>query len=786
MSQELRKQQALEYHAKGRPGKIEVVPTKEAKTQRDLSLAYSPGVAAPCLEIAANPEDIYKYTAKGNLVAVITNGTAVLGLGNIGPEASKPVMEGKAVLFKIFADIDVFDIEINETDPAKFVSIVKALEPTFGGINLEDIKAPECFYIEQELKKICNIPVMHDDQHGTAIISSAALLNALELQKKKIDKVKFVINGAGAAAMACIQLYVSLGAKPANFVVFDKDGVLHRGRTDMEELKEKFLVDEKYKTLTLAQAMKDADVFLGLSVGNVVSGNMVKTMAKHPIVFAMANPDPEITYEEAIASRKDLIMATGRSDYPNQVNNVLGFPYIFRGALDVRATSINEAMKMAAVKALAELARTAVPDIVNLAYNDKNISFGPNYIIPKPVDPRLLSAVAPAVAKAAIESGVARTQITDWDQYQIDLNKRLGLDNQLSRAIGNKARRDPKRIVFADAENIRILKAAQLVLDENIGYPILLGNEKKIREIAEKQAIDLEGIPIIDPKDDETEELRKQFSEIYFAKRQRKGINCYEAMKMMKDRNYFGCMMVETGMSDCMISGLSKNYPDTIKPAIQIIGMEPGVKRIAGMYLLFTKKGPLFLADTTVNFNPTAEELAEITLMVAKEVRNFNLVPRIAMLSYSNFGSSNSPEANLVRKAREIVKQKEPKLVCDGEMQGILAFNKEILKDNYPFTEIAEGGVNTLIFPNLAAGNIAYNLLQEVGGADSIGPILLGLNKPVHVLQLGSSIRSIFNMAVVAVIDAQVKTKTNALEEIRKSKWWKRTPKKTAQSTSLK
>lgn len=774
MATELRKQQALEYHAKGRPGKIEVIPTKEAKTQRDLSLAYSPGVAEPCLEIAANPDDVYKYTAKGNLVAVISNGTAVLGLGNIGPEAGKPVMEGKGVLFKIFADIDVFDIEIAETDPEKFVQIVKSLEPTFGGINLEDIKSPECFYIEQELKARCNIPVMHDDQHGTAIISAAALLNALEIQKKKIDKVRFVVNGAGAAAIACIKLYEALGAKPSNFMVFDRKGILYHGREDVEELKKPFCVDKKYESYDLAKAMKDADVFVGLSVGNVITPEMVKSMARNPIVFAMANPNPEIAYDLAVASRKDLIMATGRSDYPNQVNNVLGFPYIFRGALDVRAKQINEPMKLAAVRALAELAKSPVPDIVTLAYNEKNISFGHEYIIPKPLDPRLLSIVAPAVAKAAIESGVARLNITDWDAYGIELNKRLGLDNQLSRVIGSKARRDPKRVVFADAENVKILKAAQLVLDEKIGYPILLGDEKKITSIATANGIDLEGMPIINPKNDEMEEMRKQFGELFFAKRQRKGINRYEAFKSMKDRNHFGCMMVETGEADCMISGLSRNYPDTIKPAIQIIGIEDGVKKIAGMYLLFTKRGPLFLADTTVNFNPTAEELAEITLLVAKEVKMFNIVPKIAMLSYSNFGSSNSPESNLVRKAREIVKQKDSSLICDGEIQGILAFNKEILKDNYPFTELVNGEVNTLIFPNLAAGNIAYNLLQEIGGADSIGPILLGLKKPVHVLQLGSSIRSIFNMVVIAVVDAQSKSKTNAKEEIKKSSWWAR------------
>ena len=779
MAKPLHRQLALEYHSKGRPGKIEVVPTKEAKTQRDLSLAYSPGVAEPCKEIANNPDDIYKYTAKGNLVGVITNGTAVLGLGNIGPAASKPVMEGKAVLFKIFADIDVFDIEINETDPVKFVDIVAALEPTFGGINLEDIKAPECFYIEQELKKRCNIPVMHDDQHGTAIISSAALLNALEIQKKKIDRVKFVINGAGAAATACIRLYVSLGAKPENFIVFDKDGILHTGRTDIPEVQFPFLKHNKFSSWTLTEAMQDADVFLGLSVGNVVTAEMIQSMAKNPIVFAMANPDPEIMYDVAKKSRKDLIMATGRSDTPNQVNNVLGFPYIFRGALDVRATGINEAMKLAAVHALAELAKTPVPDIVNLAYNEKNLSFGENYIIPKPVDPRLLAAIAPAVAKAAIESGVARKVITDWEAYKIDMNNRLGLDNQLSRVIGNKARQNPKRVVFADAENSKILKAAQLVLEEKIGYPILLGEEKIIREIAAANFVDLEGMPIINPKDNDTEEMRKSFGEIFFEKRQRKGVNRYEAYKVMKDRNHFGCMMVETGVADCMISGLSRNYPDTIKPALQIIGTETGVKKIAGMYLLFTKRGPLFLADTTINFNPTAEELAEITLLVAREVKQFNVVPKIAMLSYSNFGSSDSPEARLVQEARAIVKQKEPSLICDGEIQGMLAFNKELLKENYPFTELIDGEVNTLIFPNLAAGNIAYNLLQEVGGADSVGPVLLGLKKPVHVLQLGSSIRSIFNMVVIAVVDAQSKSKDREVtlpatqEEIKRTKWWK-------------
>lgn len=776
MAQELRKKDALVYHEKGRPGKIEVVPTKATKTQRDLSLAYSPGVAEPCKEIAANKENVYRYTAKGNLVAVISNGTAVLGLGDIGPEAGKPVMEGKGVLFKIFADIDVFDIEINEKDPQKFVEIVKALEPTFGGINLEDIKAPECFYIEKELREQLTIPVMHDDQHGTAIISSAALLNALEIQKKKIDKARFVVNGAGAAAMACVSLYVALGAKPENFCIFDRKGALHIGRSDLEGFKKKF-ANAKEET-TLDKAMKGADVFVGLSVGNVVTVDMIKSMAKNPIVFALANPDPEITYPDACSARNDLIMATGRSDYPNQVNNVLGFPYIFRGALDVRATQINEAMKLAAVKALAELAQTAVPDIVNLAYNTNSIAFGPDYIIPKPLDPRLLSTVAPAVAKAAIESGVAQKKITDWEGYENNLNKRLGLDNQVMRILGNKAKKDPRRIVFAEADNVKILKSAQIVFDEGIGYPILLGDENIIRNIAQKNGIDIEGLPIFDPRSGAMEEKRNQYGDLFFKKRQRRGFNYYESKKIMKDRNYFGCMMVETGDADAMISGLVKNYPDTIRPALHCIGLEEGINRIAGMYLMLTKKGPLFLADTTVNFNPTAEELAEITLLAAREVRHFNITPRIAMLSYSNFGSSNSPEARLVAEARRLVKQKMHSLIVDGEMQAAVAFNNEILKENYPFSELVDKDVNTLIFPNLSAGNIAYNLLKEVGQSDAIGPILLGLNKPVHVLQLGSSVRNIVNMAIITVVDAQLKTKATAEEAISRSPWWKRIKKR--------
>jgi malate dehydrogenase (oxaloacetate-decarboxylating)(NADP+) len=773
---DLHREQALEYHAGGRPGKIEVVPTKEAKTQRDLSLAYSPGVAEPCKEIAANREDVYKYTAKGNLVAVITNGTAVLGLGDIGPEASKPVMEGKGVLFKIFADIDVFDIEIDEKDPEKFVQIVKSLGPTFGGINLEDIKAPECFYIEQQLREQMNIPVMHDDQHGTAIISSAALLNALELQKKKIEKVRFVVNGAGAAALACVQLYIALGAKYSNFILFDKEGVIHQKRTDLGDIQRKFAVEKS--DWTLDKAMKDADVFLGLSVGNVVSTDMIKSMAKNPIVFAMANPDPEISYELATSVRKDIIMATGRSDYPNMVNNVLGFPYIFRGALDVRARQINEPMKLAAVKALASLAKSPVPDIVNMAYNQQNMAFGPEYIIPKPLDPRLLATVAPAVAQAAMDSGVAQKIITNTEAYQLELNKRLGLDNQLMRVISNKARKDPKRLLFAEADNQKILKAASILYDEGTAYPILLGDPIKINKIAEENNIDLSDIPIIDPRSDEQEAKREFYGQLFFKKRQRKGVNHYESLKMMKDRNHFGCMMVETGDADAMLSGLTKNYAEAIRPALQIIGTEEGVKKIAGMYLLLTKKGPLFLADTTVNFNPTAEELADITQMVAKEVRNFNLTPRIALLSYSNFGSSDSPEARLVADATRLLKQRNPSLIVDGEMQGSMAFNKEILRDNYPFSDLVDQDVNVLIFPSLTSGNVAYNLLKEVGGADAIGPILLGLKKPVHVLQLGSTVRNIINMATVAVMDAQLKCRMDTDAVVQKSTWWKRLKKR--------
>lgn len=756
MAQLIRKEDALEYHAKGRPGKIEVIPTKETKTQRDLALAYSPGVAEPCKDIHDNPDDVYKYTAKGNLVAVISNGTAVLGLGDIGPEASKPVMEGKGLLFKIFADIDVFDIELNSRSIDEFVTVVKALEPTFGGINLEDIKAPECFEIEARLKKELNIPIMHDDQHGTAIISGAALLNALELVKKDIGKVKFVISGAGASAISCCKIYLALGAQVKNMYMFDTKGLITTHRADLDENKKLFAQD--CKEMDLAAAMEGADVFIGLSKGNILSGDMVKKMAKDPIVFALANPDPEIPYEVAIAARPDIIMATGRSDYPNQVNNVLGFPYIFRGALDVRATMINEEMKLAAVKALAKLAKEQVPDMVNVAYNEKSLQFGPTYIIPKPIDPRLLTTVAPAVAKAAIDSGVAKRPITDWEAYETELYRRLGSDDNILRFVINKAKQNPKRVVFAEAENLKVLKAAQIVKDEGIATPILLGEERKIKELIEKHGLSLSDVEILDPRSDEQSAKRDKYGALFFWKRHRRGYNLYEARKIMRERTYFGCMMVETGEADALISGLTRQYPNTLRPALEIIGTSSNAERVAGMYMVLSKKGPLFFADTTVNFNPTEDELIDITLQTARAVEHFNIKPRIAMLSYSNFGSSSSPEAILSRNVVARIKQMHPELVIDGEMQAGIAFNKELLRENYPFSDLVNESPNVLIFPNLAAGNIAYHLMQEVGGAEAVGPILLGLKKPVHVLQLGSSVRQIVNMVAIAVVEAQVKS----------------------------
>lgn len=757
MAQLIHKEDALEYHAKGRPGKIEVIPTKETKTQRDLALAYSPGVAEPCLEIHENVENVYKYTAKGNLVAVISNGTAVLGLGDIGPEASKPVMEGKGLLFKIFADIDVFDIELNCKTVDEFVTVVKALEPTFGGINLEDIKAPECFEIEQRLKAEMNIPLMHDDQHGTAIISGAALLNALEFVKKDISKVKLVISGAGASAISCCKIYIALGADVANMYMFDSKGLIIKSRTDLDESKRFFAKDVSEQSL--GEALVGADVFIGLSKGNIVTQEMVKSMANQPIVFALANPTPEIAYEEAMAARPDIIMATGRSDYPNQVNNVLGFPYIFRGALDVRATSINEEMKLAAVKALAALAKEPVPEIVNIAYNERHIQFGSSYIIPKPIDPRLLVKVSPAVAKAAMDSGIAKHPITDWEAYENELYTRLGTDDNILRFVINKAKQKPQRVVFAESENIKVLKAAQIVRDEQIATPILLGDEKRIRKIIEEHHLPLENITIIDPKSEAMEAKRNYYGELFFEKRKRRGFNMYEARKIMRERPYFGCMMVEQGEADAMISGLTRRYPDTVKPALDIIGMDEGVKRMAGMYMMLSKKGPLFFADTTLNFNPSVEELIDITLLTAKAVEHFGIKPRIALLSYSNYGSSVSPEAILVRTAVERIKQEHPDLIIDGEIQAGVAFDKELLKENYPFSELVNEAPNVLIFPNLAAGNIAYHLLESVGGAEAIGPVLLGLKKPVHVLQLGSTVRQIVNMVAIAVCDAQVKSK---------------------------
>ncbi|MCA0229302.1 MAG: NADP-dependent malic enzyme [Bacteroidetes bacterium] len=754
MPPKIRKEDALYYHSKGRPGKIQVVPTKETNNQLDLSLAYSPGVAEPCMEIHRNVEDVYKYTAKGNLVAVISNGTAVLGLGNIGPEAGKPVMEGKGLLFKIYADIDVFDIELNTENVDEFVRTVKIMEPTFGGVNLEDIKAPECFEIERRLKAELNIPVMHDDQHGTAIISAAALLNGLEIVGKKVEDIRIVVSGAGASASSCTKLYMSLGVRRENVDMFDSKGHINTARTDLDDLKKEFASERRFASL--ADAMVGADLFLGLSKANVVSQDMVRSMAKDPMVFAMANPDPEIPYPDAVEAREDVIMATGRSDYPNQVNNVLGFPYIFRGALDVRASEINEEMKLAAVRALAELTKKPVPDIVNLAYNTTNLTFGREYIIPKPVDPRLLTTVAPAVAKAAMDSGVAKSPIADWDAYAQQLEKRLGQDNQISRVIISKARKAPKRVVFADAENVQVLKAAQQVRDEGIAFPILLGKEERIRAIIEANKLDMADVPVIDPYSSEQAENIDRYAEAYFKKRQRKGVNPIEARKMMYYRSSFGAMMVEMGEADALISGLTSNYPDTIRPSLQIIGKEPGVTKVAGMYILLTRRGPLFLADTTVNFNPTVDDVVEITELTARAVERFNIKPRIALLTYSNFGSAKGEDAEKMSAAVAKLHAKHPDMIVDGEMQAHLPFDTELLRTNHPFSKLVDDGANTLIFPNLSASNIAYNLLKEVGEYEAIGPLLLGMGKPVYVLQLGSSVREIVNMVAIAVVEAQM------------------------------
>lgn len=753
MSITLRSEDALLYHAQGQPGKIEVVPTKKLISQLDLAMAYSPGVAEPCKEIQKNKEEVYKYTAKGNLVAVITNGTAVLGLGNIGPEASKPVMEGKGVLFKKFAGIDVFDIEIDCSDPDKFIEIVKSLEPTFGAINLEDIKAPECFKIEQELRRQMNIPVMHDDQHGTAIISAAALLNALELAGKHISDARFVVCGAGAAAIACINLYVSLGVRKENIIMFDKNGVLTVHRKDLAPEQFVFARDLPPQ-LTLAEAIKGADVFLGLAAANLLSAEMVQSMAPNPIVFALANPIPEIDYHLAKSCRDDIIIATGRSDYPNQVNNVLGFPYIFRGALDVRASEINEAMKMAAVYALAQLAKEPVPDIVNKAYGNKTLSFGREYLIPKPLDPRLITTLSPAIAKAAMDSGVAKIHITDWGAYRESLEQRIGIDQRLMSRIISRAKQQPKRVVLAEAEHIKILKAAQVLIDEGIAVPILLGNKNIIEQLCIENRLDLNGVEIQDPYEEKNKRI--YFGEKLYEKRKRKGLELGDGPKLMRDHNYYGAMMVELGEAEALISGLTKDYAATIKPALQVIGVAQSVSRVAGMYIIMCKKGTFFFADTTVNVNPTTDELLEIIKLTAEKVTFFDTEPRIALLSYSNFGSSKGEIAEKMMQVTTLAKQQFPHLLIEGEMQANIAVNTDIQKENYPFSSLAETGANTLIFPDLASGNISYKLLQELGSAEAIGPILMGMRKPVHVLQMGSSVREIINMVAIAVVEAQI------------------------------
>lgn len=751
----VKKQEALDYHSNGRPGKIEVIPSKPYASQRDLSLAYSPGVAEPCLSIAENKEDVYKYTAKSNLVAVISNGTAVLGLGDIGPEASKPVMEGKGLLFKIFADIDVFDIEVDAKDPEKFIDTVKAIAPTFGGINLEDIKAPEAFLIEQRLKDELDIPIMHDDQHGTAIISSAALLNALELAKKKIEKIKIIVSGAGASALSCAKLYIALGAKKSNIFMFDSKGLISANRTDLDDNKKFFAVHKK--DVTFEDAFSTADMFLGLSRGGLVSKDMIKRMKKNPIVFALANPEPEISYTDAMSTRDDIIMATGRSDHPNQVNNVLGFPFIFRGAMDVRATGINEEMKLAAVHAIANLAKETVPEEVNEAYGEKNLSFGKDSIIPKPLDPRLITHVSSAVARAAMDSGVARQPIEDFEAYEIELNKRLGHDNDLIRNITDKATKNPKRVVFGEADNYKVLKAAQMALEEGVAEPILLGRREKIIELIEENGLELEGAEIVDPKSNEENERRELYGNLFFEKRKRRGFTEYEAQKIMRERNYFGSMMVENGEADAFISGITRNYRDVIRPALQIVGTQEEASKVAGMYILNTKRGPLFLADTTVNLDPTPREIADITNAVAKAVRKFKVHPRIALLSYSNFGSANGPDATKMRKAAEIIAEDYPTLTVDGEVQANFALNKELMQEKFPFSTLANKDVNVLIFPNLSSGNIAYKLLQEMTDSQAIGPVLIGMKKSIHVLQLGSGVREILDMIKVAVVDAHNK-----------------------------
>ena len=758
MSNSRKRHEALLYHAKPKPGKIAVIPTKKYATQHDLTLAYSPGVAEPCLEIEKDRNNVYKYTSKGNLVAVISNGTAVLGLGDIGPEASKPVMEGKGLLFKIFADIDVFDIEVDATDVDKFIETVKAISPTFGGINLEDIKAPEAFEIERRLKEELDIPVMHDDQHGTAIISAAALKNAIEITNKDISKVKIVVNGAGAAAISCTRLYLELGVERKNVIMCDSKGVIQKNRTNLTSQKAEFATDLEIDTLE--EAMQNADVFIGLSKGNIVTPEMLLSMANDPIVFAMANPVPEIDYDLAIKTRKDIIMATGRSDHPNQVNNVLGFPFIFRGALDVRATKINEAMKIAAVHALADLAKKSVPEQVNIVYDEISLSFGREYIIPKPFDPRLIYEIPPAIAKAAIESGVALQPISDWEAYREELMERSGSGSKEIRILHNRAKNNPKKLVFAEADHLDVLKAAQRVYDEKIAKPILLGRKEVILELMEEIGFDAD-LLIIDPKTDEETERRDRFGEVYWKNRQRKGRTLTEAKKLMRERNYFAAMMVNVGEADALITGYSRPYPSVVRPILELIEKDKGITKIAASNLMITKQGPLFLADTTININPSAKDLVKISQMTANFVKMFGMKPNMAMVSFSNFGSSNSETSKKINEAIGYLHRHFPDTVIDGELQADFALNPEMLAKEFPFSKLNGKKVNVLIFPNLESANITYKLLKEVNEAESIGPVILGLSKPVHILQLGASVDEMVNMAALAVVDAQEKEKRN-------------------------
>ncbi|WP_334056810.1 NADP-dependent malic enzyme [Polaribacter sp. P097] len=756
MSNSRKRHEALLYHAKPKPGKIAVVPTKKYATQHDLALAYSPGVAEPCLEIAKDKNNIYKYTSKGNLVAVISNGTAVLGLGDIGPEASKPVMEGKGLLFKIFADIDVFDIEVDATDVDKFIETVKAIAPTFGGINLEDIKAPEAFEIETRLKEELDIPVMHDDQHGTAIISAAALKNAIEITGKDISKLKIIVNGAGAAAISCTRLYLKLGAVRENIIMCDSKGVIRKDRDNLTTQKAEFATYQDVNTLE--EAMQNADVFIGLSMGNIVTPEMLLSMAKNPIVFAMANPVPEIEYDLAIATRDDIIMATGRSDHPNQVNNVLGFPFIFRGALDVRATKINEAMKLAAVHALADLAKKSVPEQVNIVYDEVSLNFGKEYIIPKPFDPRLIYEIPPAVAKAAMESGVALEPISDWDAYREELMERSGSGSKEIRQIHNRAKRNKKRIVFAEADHLDVLKAAQRVQEEKLGLPILLGRKEVILELKEEIGF-TEDVPIFDPKTDEEKERRDRFGVAYWESRQRKGRTLTEAKKLMRERNYFAAMMVNVGEADALITGYSRPYPTVIRPILESIQKDSGISKVAACNLMLTKQGPMFLADTTINLNPTAKDLVKISQMTSNLVKMFGMKPNVAMLSFSNFGSTKNESSQKIREAVSYIHRNFPNAVVDGEIQADFALNPEMLAKEFPFSKLNGKKVNVLIFPNLESANITYKLLKEMQGAESIGPVILGLSKAVHIVQLGASVDEMVNMAALACVDAQQREK---------------------------